>query len=175
MQDKIEQGKIHVYTGNGKGKTTAALGLATRMLCSGGKVYMGQFIKGMEYGELHLPDYFPNLTIRQFGRDCFIHQDPKKEDFECALKGWEEVKEKLAKGEEELIILDELNVAIFYKLLPLEEVLQVIDTRNPKPELVITGRYAPEEIIQRGDLVTEMKEIKHYFHQGVRARKGIEY
>ena len=171
----MNAGKIHVYTGNGKGKTTTALGMAMRMLCSGKRVFMGQFIKGMEYSEFALPNYFPNFAIEQFGRDCFIHRDPDQEDIDCAKKGWDIMKEKLARGEEDMIILDELNVAIEYKLLPLEEVVEALKNRNPKPEIVITGRYAPQELVDMADLVTEMKEIKHYYQQGLRARKGIEF
>lgn len=171
----MERGKLHIYTGNGKGKTTAAVGMAMRTLAWGGSVYMAQFVKGMEYGELRLPKYFPKFTIRQYGRDCFIHKDPEKEDLECARRGWEEVKKVLQEGKYDMIILDELNIALFYKLFPLEEVLEAIDTRDPGPELVITGRYAPKELLDRADLVTEMKEIKHYYREGLLARKGIEY
>lgn len=168
-------GKIQVYTGNGKGKTTAALGLALRTLCMGGKVYMGQFIKGMQYQELKLPRYFPNMVIRQFGRGCFINRKPEAEDVARGEEGLREVKQVLEKGDYDVIILDELNVALAYDLIDLGEVLDMLKNRDPRPEVIITGRYAKEEILELADLVTEMKEVKHYYHEGLLAREGIEY
>lgn len=168
-------GQIQIYTGNGKGKTTAALGLALRAICAGKKVFIGQFVKGMNYSELKAPDYLPGLEIHQFGRDCFIYHEPTIEDKNEAQKGLELCKEILIKGEHDLVIFDELNIALYYKLFPLESVLELIKNKAPHQELVITGRNAPKELIDLADLVTEMKEIKHYYQKGLEARKGIEF
>lgn len=168
------KGYVQVYTGNGKGKTTAALGLSVRAVCAGKNVFFGQFIKGMEYSELKCVDLLSNLTIEQFGRDCFIHNDPTKADIECAREGLERMREVLGKGDHDIVVLDELNIALLYKLFDLDEVINIIKNRAPHVEVIITGRYAPEEIIDMADLVTEMKEVKHYYTQGVMAREGIE-
>ncbi len=122
----MEKGYIHVYTGNGKGKTTAALGLSLRAVCAGKKVFFGQFIKGMEYSELKCVDFVPNLVIKQFGRDCFIYNDPTDADIQCAKEGLEEMKTILKEGKYDMVVLDELNIALFYKLFPLEEVIEAI-------------------------------------------------
>ncbi len=166
---------IHVYTGNGKGKTTAAFGLAVRAAMAGKKVFIGQFIKGMDYSELKLTDYVPAIEIRQFGRDCFIEQEPTAEDIELAKKGLLLCAELVQSGKYEMIILDEINVALFFNLFSVEEVLQLLAVKKEGVELILTGRYAPKEIIEKADLVTEMVEVKHYYTQGVQARKGIEY
>ena len=170
----MEKGYIHVYTGNGKGKTTAALGLALRAICAGKRVFIGQFIKGMEYSELKSVDYLPNLAIEQFGRDCFIYKDPEDEDISLAKAGLNRCKNILREGTFDIVILDELNSALYYKLFTIEEALEAIKAKADHVELIITGRYADERIIQIADLVTEMKEVKHYYNKGVEARKGIE-
>ncbi len=169
-----DRGYIQVYTGNGKGKTTAALGLALRAICSGKKVYMGQFVKGMAYSEMEAPSLLDGITIEQFGRDCFIKSDPTQEDIDIAWKGLQKVAKVIISQEYDLVILDELNIALHYNLFSIADVLEIIAYKPPQTELVITGRYAPEELIVVADLVTEMKEIKHYYQQGVKARKGIE-
>lgn len=169
-----QQGYTHVYTGNGKGKTTAALGLALRAVCAGKKVFMGQFIKGMEYSELKAPQWMPNFTIEQYGRDCFIKNDPTKEDIAIATAGLKKSREILLSGEYDLFILDEINVALYFKLFSEEDVLSLMREKPSHVELILTGRYAPDSIIEAADLVTEMKEIKHYYQQGVAARTGIE-
>ena len=171
----MEKGYIQLYTGNGKGKTTAALGLALRAICAGKSVYIGQFIKGMDYSELRAIEYLPNLTIEQFGRDCFIYKDPTDEDIKAAKEGLEKIGRLLKDSPYDLIVLDELNIALYYNLFSLEEVLELLNARDKTKEILITGRYAPEELIEISDLVTEMKEIKHYYNQGVEARKGIEF
>lgn len=171
----MEKGYIHVYTGNGKGKTTAALGLAIRAVSAGKKVFFGQFIKGMEYSELKIQDYIPNLLIQQFGKDCFIYNDPTDDDIVLAREGLNICKSILAKGEHDLVVLDELNIAIYYKLFTVEEAIEIIKDRAPNVEVVITGRYAEDKLIEIADLVTEMKEIKHYYMQGIESRKGIDY
>ncbi len=168
------KGYIQVYTGNGKGKTTAALGLSLRAVCAGKRVFMGQFIKGMVYSELAAQQWMPNFTIEQYGRDCFIQKDPTDEDIAIASAGLKRARQLLMSGEYDLFILDEVNVALFYKLFTEAEVLSLMNEKPPHVELVLTGRYAPEAIIEKADLVTEMKEIKHYYQQGVAARTGIE-
>ncbi|MEW8973734.1 MAG: cob(I)yrinic acid a,c-diamide adenosyltransferase [Tissierellaceae bacterium] len=170
----MNKGYIHVYTGNGKGKTTAALGLSIRAVCAGKKVFFGQFIKGMEYSELKCVDFVPNLTIEQFGRDCFIYHDPTEDDVRCAREGIKKLGVILKEGNYDVVVLDELNIALYYKLFSVEEAMKVIENRASHVEVIITGRYAPDEIIDMADLVTEMKEIKHYYTKGVEAREGIE-
>jgi len=171
----MRQSFVHVYTGNGKGKTTAALGLSVRAALSGKKVFFAQFVKGMEYSELNINQYIKNIEIRQFGRECFIYKNPAEEDIRAANEGMD-VCEKILKGfEYDLVVLDELNIALYYKLIPLERVVKAVKERTPSVEVAITGRCAPEEIIEIADLVTEMKEIKHYYNQGVQARKGVEF
>lgn len=170
----MEKGYVQVYTGNGKGKTTAAFGLCLRAICAGKKVFIGQFVKGMEYSELKAVELLPNLEIEQFGRGCFIRNEPSKEDFEAARAGLAKCKEVLKSGEYDVVVLDEINIAMFFKLISVEEVLELIKLKDEKTELILTGRYAPQEIIDAADLVTEMREIKHYYTKGVMARKGIE-
>jgi len=170
----IEKGYIQVYTGNGKGKTTAALGVTLRCLCAGNRVFFGQFMKGQFYSELRAAEYFPGLTMEQYGNACFVGKDPAPEDFEGARRGLERVKEALTGGEYDMVVFDEVNTALFFHLLEVEDVLAVLDQKPEKTEVILTGRYAPQEILDRADLVTEMKEIKHYYTKGVEARTGIE-
>lgn len=170
----MEKGYIHVYTGNGKGKTTAALGLSLRAICAGKKVFFGQFIKGMEYSELECVKFLPNITMEQFGRDCFIYNKPTNEDIRRAKEGLEKFKDILKEGKYDIVVLDELNIALLYELFPIDKVIEAIKNRAPHVEVVITGRYAPKEIIELADLVTDMQEVKHYYTKGVQARTGIE-
>jgi cob(I)alamin adenosyltransferase len=166
---------IQVYTGDGKGKTTAALGLALRALGAGLKVYICQFIKGKTYSELKsLRKFRPNLTVEQFGRGCFIN-NPGPVDRELAQKGLKKIRQIISENRFDLIILDEINIALDLKLLEVGEVLKIIEKTPPKTELVLTGRNAPAEITAKADLVSEIKEIKHYFKNGVKARRGIEF
>lgn len=171
----MDKGQIHIYTGNGKGKTTAALGLSLRAVCAGKKVFFGQFIKGMDYSELKAAEYLPGFEIRQFGRDCFIYNEPKEEDILAAREGLNICKEIIKNKDYDLVVLDELNIALYYKLFPVEEVIEMLENRADKVEIVITGRYAPQELIDLAHLVTEMKEIKHYYKTGLKARLGIEF
>ncbi|WP_427338469.1 cob(I)yrinic acid a,c-diamide adenosyltransferase [Caloranaerobacter sp. DY30410] len=170
----MEKGYIHIYTGNGKGKTTAALGLALRAICAGKKVFFGQFVKGMKYSEVKAEEYLPNFEIHQFGENCFIYNDPTEEDIELAKKGLEICERVLNSGEYDVVVLDELNIALYYNLLSIERVLEILENRAEHVEVIITGRYAPKELIDIADLVTEMNEIKHYYTKGVMAREGIE-
>ena len=170
------KGYIHIYTGNGKGKTTAALGLALRAAGHKKKTIIIQFMKGMHYGELDSIRQFLSeyIVIEQFGAEGFVHVDKATpEDIQRARNGLKRAYEAF-KQKYDIIILDELNVAIFFKLLSKEEVLDLINHKPADKELIITGRYAPDYLIDIADLVTEMKEIKHYYQQGVEARDGIE-
>lgn len=170
----MTKGYVHLYTGNGKGKTTAAFGLAVRALCYGKKVYIGQFVKGMKYNETKLEEVFDNLTIDQYGKDCFIEKDPEDDDFERASRGLEKIDQVLQSGDYDLVILDEINIALYFKLIDIEDLIKVLDSRNKSIDVVLTGRYAPDELIDYADLVTEMKEVKHYYSQGVESRQGID-
>jgi cob(I)alamin adenosyltransferase len=170
----MEKGYIQIYTGNGKGKTTAALGLSLRAICAGKKVFFGQFLKGMDYSELDAVKFLPNFTIEQFGNASFIYSKPSKSDIEAAGAGLKRCSEILKSGEYDVVVLDEINIAVFFELFTAEQVLEALKHRAENIEVIMTGRYADEKLIEVADLVTEMKEIKHYYTQGVMARKGIE-
>ncbi|KGN01989.1 cobinamide adenolsyltransferase [Clostridium novyi A str. 4570] len=168
------KGYIQIYTGNGKGKTTCALGLSLRAVCAGKKVFFGQFVKGMKYSELDAIKYLPGFKMKQYGRDCFIFNKPSQEDIDIAKEGLKEIENILKSEEYDIVVLDELNIAIHYNLVSLEEIIDILKNKNEKIEVIITGRYAKEELINLADLVTEMKEVKHYYKKGVEARVGIE-
>ena len=169
------KGYIQVYTGNGKGKTTAAFGLALRAAGAGMKVFIAQFIKGMKYSELESIKRFDDLiTLKQFGRGCFIHNKPEDKDIKLAAAGLKETKETIISKKYDVVILDEANIAVYYNLFSAQDLLNVMDEKPEQVELVITGRYADPKVIARADLVTEMTEIKHYYSNGVTARRGIE-
>jgi LAO/AO transport system kinase len=173
----LERGLIQLYTGKGKGKTSAAFGLALRAIGRGFNVYMIQFIKGgFDYGELHIAEKLPNFKLVAFGRGQFINKDsPAREDIEQAQLALEHAKRVLQEGSYNIVILDEINVAMTYNLISIKDVLELISKKPEKTELVLTGREAPEEIIEIADLVTKMEEIKHPFKKGIKARIGIEY
>lgn len=168
------QGYIHIYTGNGKGKTTAALGLCLRAAAAGKKIYIGQFVKGMHYSELDLLPTIANITLKQYGRGCFIYADPTEDDKNAAREGLTEMARILRSGEYDLVVLDEVNIALYYGLIDIADLKAALLARGEEVEVVLTGRYAPEELIEMADLVTEMREIKHYYNKGVEARTGIE-
>ena len=174
---KLEQGLVQVYTGNGKGKTSAAFGLALRAIGRGLKVYIIQFIKGgFDYGELYTVDRFPNLKLKAFGRGRFVtEKPPNEEDVKLSEEALVLAEEVVKGGEYDIVILDEINVALNLKLIDLERVLELVKNKPKHVELVLTGRYAPKEIIKAANLVTEMKEVKHPFNKGYQARRGIEY
>lgn len=170
------KGYIQIYTGNGKGKTTAAFGLALRAVGAGKKVFIGQFIKGKTYSEIEaIKKYLPGIDIEQFGLGCFIVKKPTDEDIRAAREGLQKIDQVISSGKYDLIVLDELNIVFLYDLFSIQEFHEILKKRNRETEIVITGRYAPQEIIDMADLVTEMKEIKHYYNEGIEARKGIEY
>lgn len=165
---------IQVYTGNGKGKTTAALGLAIRAAGNSLKVYIAQFVKGGYYGELKILKKIGNIKVEQFGRKCFIREEPAKVDIELAKKGFEKVKKIVAQKRYDVVILDEINIALKLGLLDLNEVIGFIKNTPRGLELILTGRYAHAKILKIADLVSEIREVKHYFKKGIAARKGIE-
>jgi cob(I)alamin adenosyltransferase len=172
----MKQGLVQIYTGEGKGKTTAALGLALRAAGWGLKVFIAQFVKGMTYGELEaLKRFEPGITLRQYGRGCFIREKPDEEDQRLARAGWMEVKELLQREELDLLILDEIGIALYYHLIGLEELTELLRRKPKGVEVVLTGRRIPKELYREADLVTEMREIKHYYGTGVQARRGIEF
>ncbi len=169
------KGYVQVYTGDGKGKTTAALGLAIRAAGAGLSVYIIQFIKMGEYSEIKMLEKFSeSITIEQCGLGRFICDQPLPEDIEAAQRGLKRVQEAIASDKYQVIILEEANVAAKIGLISVQDILDVIDDKPDHVELVITGRYASPLIIERADLVTEMKAIKHYYEKGVQARVGIE-
>ena len=174
---KLEKGLVQVYTGKGKGKTSAAFGLALRAIGRGLKVYVIQFIKGgFDYGELYIVDKLPNLKLKAFGRGEFVTEKPPgKEDVELAQEALALAEEVVRSGEYDIVILDEVNVALNLRLISLGKVLELIKNKPKHVELILTGRYAPVEIVEAADLVTEMKEVKHPYNKGFQARKGIEY
>ena len=172
---KLSNGYVQVYTGDGKGKTTAALGLALRAAGFDMKVYIAQFIKGMKYNEIKaLEKFADNVTVEQFGNGCFIRNSPDDKDIESAKCGLEQIKKVLISKEYDIVILDEINIALHFGLLKVGEVLELINLKPNEVELVLTGRRVHPQIIELADLVTEMREIKHYYQKGVIARAGIE-
>ena len=170
------QGLIHVYTGNGKGKTTASLGLALRALGRGYRVYIIQFMKGRNFGELISFKKFKNLTIEQFGSGKFINKANLKEsDIKLAQGGLAKARKIMKEGKYKLFILDEINCAIEWKLIKINDIIDLIKNKPQKLELVLTGRYAHPKVKALADYLTIMKEGKHPYKKGVQARKGIEF
>lgn len=174
---KYNRGIVIVYTGDGKGKTTAALGQALRALGHGKKVLVIQFMKGRKYGEVLCAETFlPNLTFRLCGLDSFVMRGhPASIDIELAREGLDLVKKAVQSGEYDMIILDEVNVAMDFKLISMEEVIQIIKDRPEEMDIILTGRYAPSEIIELADTVSEIKEVKHHYQKGIKERAGIEF
>ncbi len=171
------RGLVIVITGNGKGKTTAAFGQALRAVGQGYKVFISQFMKGRDYGEFVAAEkYLPRLTIRRSGLDSFVMRDnPAPVDITLARQGFDLVKKAIASGKYDMIILDEINVAVNFKLIPLEDVIDMIKNKPPALDLILTGRYAAKAIIKLADTVSDVKEIKHHYAAGVKDRAGIEY
>jgi cob(I)alamin adenosyltransferase len=169
----MERGYVHVYTGDGKGKTTASLGLVMRAVGAGLAVHVVQFIKSMEYHELRTLGRL-KVPVRQFGRGCFIEEEPAAEDKKLAEKGLEFVRALFRRDDLDLLVLDEINIAHQLGLLDLEDVLEIVRSKPVGLEMVCTGRGAPRELIDAADLVTEMVNVKHYYDAGILARDGIE-
>jgi cob(I)alamin adenosyltransferase len=171
----LSRGFVHVYTGEGKGKTTAAFGIALRAAGAGYRVFIGQFMKGARCCEIEAFSRFTDLiTLKQYGRASFVSRSPAVEDIRSTMKGFSQAKRLVLSERFKIAILDEINVAIHCRLVPVGALLDLIRIRPKGVELLITGRYAHPKVIQEADLVTEMKELKHYYHRGVPARKGIE-
>lgn len=170
------KGYIHIYTGNGKGKTTAAIGLAIRAAGAGKKVFIGQFVKGKMYSEIKIiQNSIPNITLKQYGRSCFIEREPEQDDIDAAQNGLKEMADIVNSEKFDMVIFDEATIALFYKLYSVNMLLNVIKSKPLATEIIVTGRYAPNELIEIADLVTEMKEVKHYYKAGIEAREGIEF
>jgi cob(I)alamin adenosyltransferase len=174
---KLDKGFVQIYTGNGKGKSTAAIGQAVRAAGFGLKTYIAQFMKEYPYNELNsLKSLSEWITIEQFGGDDFVYKKelPGKEELEKIRQGLQSAKDKMLSGKYSLIILDEAIVAIYFKLFQTEDLIEFIKQKPESVELILTGRYCPEELINLADLVTEMQEVKHYYQKGISSRKGIE-
>lgn len=170
----LERGYVQVYTGNGKGKTTAALGLAVRAAGAGLRVFFGQFVKRGEFSELKaLLKFRDVIAVRQYGRG-FVKSAPSAADIENAKTGLADAATRIAGGDFDLVVLDEINCAVAAGLLSVADVLEVVRRKPPAVELVLTGRNAHPDVIAAADLVTEMREIRHYYAAGVNARTGIE-
>ena len=174
---KHEKGLVMVLTGNGKGKTTSALGQALRAIGHGFKVSMIQFMKGRKYGEIIAAEkYLPEFKVENFGLDSFVMKDnPAPVDIELAQKGLERARDLIMSEKYDMVILDEINVALDFKLISLEETLALIKNKPPKLNLILTGRYVPPEIVEIADMVSEVKEIKHHYASGIKDRAGIEF
>ena len=178
-----KQGLIHVYTGDGKGKTTAALGLAFRAAGHGMRTFFCQFMKGQDYGELRAPAMLAgHLTMAQYGRSSFIHvsadgqhSTATAEDVRLAQEGLAAARRAMLSGEYDIVVLDEISMALFFKLLAVQDVLSLLDNKPPQVELVLTGRRVPPEILARADYATEMHEVEHPYRRGIQARPGIEF
>lgn len=177
MEEERRTGLVHVYTGTGKGKTTAALGLVMRSVGHGHKAIVIQFMKGeIKYGELNSIGELKGADIEQYGRPDFVNkEDPAQVDIDLAHEGFQRAKEVISSGEYDLVVLDEMNVALDYGLLDEEDVIEMIEGRPDGIEVVLTGRSASPSIIDIADLVTVMAEVKHPYMKGIEGREGIEY
>jgi cob(I)alamin adenosyltransferase len=171
------RGLVMVITGNGKGKTTAAFGQALRAIGQGYHVFVLQFMKGRKYGEFIAAEkYLPRLTIKMSGLDSFVMRDnPAAIDIEMAQKGLTEAGKAIKSGKYDMIILDEINVALDFKLIDLKEVIELVKNKPAGLDLILTGRYAPKEIMKLADTVSDVQEIKHHYNAGIKDRAGIEY
>lgn len=172
---ELNKGKVHVYTGPGKGKTTAAMGLAVRAAGSGLKVSIYQFIKGQASGELNALEKIKNIKVIQCGRPSFIKAAPKKQDIECARRALSMARRDVMSGKSDLVILDEINVAIKLGLINLTDIIEVINCKPDSVELILTGRGAPKSLVAAADYATRFLKVKHPFDDGLQARRGIEY
>ncbi len=174
---KTAKGLVMVITGNGKGKTTAAFGQALRAIGQGYKVFVLQFMKGRKYGEFIAAEkYLPRLTIRMSGLDSFVMRDnPAAVDIELAQKGLGAAQKAISSGKYDMVILDEINVALDFKLIDLQKVIKLLKNKPVELDLILTGRYAPPEIIKLADTVSEVQEVKHHYKSGIKDRAGIEY
>jgi cob(I)alamin adenosyltransferase len=174
---KYDMGLIFVYTGNGKGKTTAAMGQALRAIGHGLKVLMIQFMKGKKYGEVIAAEkYLPDLTIYQCGLDSFVmRKNPAPVDIDLAQQGLNMARKAISSGDYHMVILDEINVAMDFGLISTDDVVDMIKNKAPALDLILTGRYAPPEIVALADTVSEVHEMKHHYSKGIKERAGIEF
>ncbi|HIU64054.1 MAG TPA: cob(I)yrinic acid a,c-diamide adenosyltransferase [Candidatus Avacidaminococcus intestinavium] len=172
-----DYGKLQVYTGTGKGKTTAALGVILRASGYGAKSLMVQFMKDdQNYGEYRAFNYIPNFTLKQFGRDSFVNfKDPDPIDLKMMQDGWLYAKNAILTQEYDIIVLDEINILLAYELLPSVEIIDFLESARGNTEIITTGRYAPETLLNAADLVTDMNAVKHYFFAGTKSRDGIDH
>jgi len=171
----MRRGYIQVYTGSGKGKTTAALGLALRAAGAGMRVFIAQFIKKRQCSEHKALAKFSDLvTINQYGKGFILRRSPNASDIEAAQKGLAAVRKVMEERLADVVILDEANIAVNRGLIAVDELIGIMEMKPAGIELVITGRYADAGVIDKADLVTEMREVKHYAKKGVKARVGIE-
>lgn len=166
---------IQVYTGNGKGKTTAALGLALRAAGAGLRVYIAQFMKSGVYSEVQAVKKMKNITLEQFGKRGFIRRQPVEEDIKLAEQGFKKIERIVSDGNYDVIVLDEINMALHLKLLNVQTVIDLANRVSLKTELIFTGRCAPPEIIRIADLVSRIEDVKHYYKKNLPARRGIEF
>lgn len=177
VSEHLSRGLVQIFTGDGKGKTSAALGAVLRALGNGLRVYFVSLMKGdYPYGERNILSQLPNIKLASFGRRSFV--DPaniKPEDKEQARQALAAAREAMLSGNYDLVVLDEVNVAVAWKLVELDEVIKLIQDKPPNVELILTGRKADAKLVQLADLVTEMLKIKHPYDEGVAARRGIEY
>lgn len=175
--EPLTKGLVEIFTGNGKGKTSAALGAVLRALGQGLRVHIVYFMKGdYPYGERNILAQLPNVSFQSFGHRDFVDpQKVKKSEKEQARRALKAARRAMASGDYDLLVLDEINIAVAWKLLEVEEALQLIEEKPEKVELILTGRHADPRLIERADLVTEMVEIKHPFQKGIKARRGIDY
>ena len=174
---KAKRGLVMVITGNGKGKTTSAFGQALRAIGQGYRVCMIQFMKGRKYGEvIALEKYLPDLKLYQFGLDSFVMRDNSAQvDIDLAREGFDKAKEVIQSGEYDMVILDEINVAVDFCLILEEDMINLVRSKPPELDLILTGRYASDKLIEIADLVSEVTEIKHHYNAGIKDRAGIEY
>jgi cob(I)alamin adenosyltransferase len=175
MSGVLTKGYIQIYTGDGKGKSTAAFGSAARMAGRGGRVFIGRFMKGLTSGEIMSCDNIPGIEYEDFGSGEYIVGEPSGRDFSTAERGLQRVGEALESNEYDMVVMDEVNDALLFGLLTLDAVLETVAKRPECTELIMTGRGAPKKLMDRADLVTEMRAVKHYFDKGVMARPGVEY
>ncbi len=175
--EKYRKGLVQVYTGNGKGKTTAAFGQALRAVGQGYRVCVIQFMKGRKYGEFIAAEkHLPNLTIHLSGLDSFVMRDnPAPLDIELARQGLDMARRTIASGDFDMVILDEINVAADFGLILLDDIIALIKNKPASLDLILTGRYAPPEIVAIADTVSEIREVRHHYHAGVKERAGIEF
>lgn len=175
--ERYRKGLVQVYTGEGKGKTTAAFGQALRAIGQGYRVCVIQFMKGRKYGEcLAAERHLPNLTIHLSGLDSFVmRENPAPLDIELACQGLGIARKAVASGDYEMVILDEINVAADFRLIPLDDVIALVKSKPASVDLILTGRNAPPEIVALADTVSEIREVRHHYAAGVKERAGIEY